>query len=68
MKNYTKNDLLAAYSLGYWDANGGLQEFNGHKTEEKKLGWIEDCLFIEKETSIKSKEEECELEKISSVS
>ena len=40
-----KKLLLAVYSLAYWDANGGLQEFNGHKTEEKKLGWIEDCLF-----------------------
>ena len=45
-----KKLLLAAYSLGFWDKESGLQEFNGHKTEEKKLGWIEDCLFIEKET------------------
>jgi len=62
-----KKLLLAAYSLGYWDREGNLSEFNGHKTEEKKLGWIEDCLFIEKETSIKPKEED-EIELINSVS
>lgn len=70
MENLTpemKKLLLAAYSLGYWDANGGLQEFNGHKTEEKKLGWVEDCLFIEKETIIKPQEED-EIELINSVS
>ena len=70
MENLTpemKKLLLASYSLGYWDRESGLQEFNGHKTEEKKLGWIEDCLFIEKETSIKPKEE-CQLTIIDSVS
>jgi len=70
MENLTpemKKLFLAAYSLGFWDSNGGLQEFNGHKTEEKKLGWIEDCLFIEKETFIKPYEED-EIELINSVS
>jgi len=70
MENLTpemKKLLLAAYSLGYWDSNGRLQEFNGHKTEEKKLGWVEDCLFIEKETIIKPQKED-EIELINSVS
>ena len=70
MENLTpemKKLLLASYSLGYWDRESGLQEFNGHKTEEKKLGWIEDCLFIEKETFIKPYEED-EIELINSVS
>lgn len=64
MNNLTKeqeNLILAVYSLGYFDRDAKLLEYNNAQTKEEKLEWLKLNLFP-------TQEETMDLELIDSVS
>lgn len=52
--------FIGAYETGYWDRDAKLAPYNNHVTNESKIEYLNAILNPETE--------ECELEKISSVS